>query len=116
MKNWPKIIQGLQTLIGEVGSIWPKSTKLAGYAEDGPYHCEDCEYLKGLKEGNVFKDSSGKGRCIQEVMKADPDTKKDQDGLPIVNILKGCCEFVENFESNTEPEEEFGSQYKYRKP
>lgn len=110
--NWPKIITGLKKLLAEVGPIWPKSTKLAGYSEKGPYHCENCEYLKGLKDGNVFVDESGKGRCIQEVMKADPEVKKDNDGLPIVNIPKGCCEFVEPL---VQIENEFDGAYRYRR-
>ena len=36
--NWPEKINGLRRLIEQVGSLWPApSTKLAGYAEDGPY-------------------------------------------------------------------------------
>jgi hypothetical protein len=98
MPNWSKIIAGLNKLIDEVGNglgFWPKSTPLAGYAEDGPYHCEDCSFLKGKKEGNIFVDSNGKGRCPHPVMLADKKTKKDKDGFAIVNINKGCCEFVD---------------------
>lgn len=94
-KDWAAIIKGLKKLLAEVGPIWPKSTRLAGYAETGPYHCYDCEYLKGKKEGKIFVDAQGKGRCNQEVMMADPEIKKDSAGLAIVNIQTGCCEFVE---------------------
>lgn len=93
--SWLKKISGLKTLIEKVGPLWPKSTKLAGYAESGPYHCANCEYLKGLKDGEVFKDKDGKGRCNQSVMIADPEVRKDELGRPIVDIDKGCCEFVE---------------------
>jgi hypothetical protein len=94
-KSWLKKIAGLKRLLSEVGPLWPKSTRLAGYAEDGPYHCEDCVYLKGKKQGNVFVDSDGKGRCIHSMMIADSEVKKDKNFLPIVNIEHGCCEFVD---------------------
>lgn len=85
-KNWPAIIAGLQKLIGEVGPMWPKSTKLAGFASDGPYHCEDCKYLN--EEGT---------RCNQPVMMADPEVKHDKDGLGIITKPDvQCCEWVEN--------------------
>lgn len=94
--SWLKKIAGLKRLISSVGPLWPSpSTKLAGYAEDGPYHCEDCVYLKGKKQGNVFKDENGMGRCIHAVMIADPEVMKDSKSLPIVNIERGCCEFVD---------------------
>jgi hypothetical protein len=95
MKSWLKKIGLLKKLLAETGPLWPDSTKLAGYAESGPYHCGDCEYLKGKTKGEIFKDENGKGRCNQSVMIADIETLKDKDGLPIVNIEKGCCEFVE---------------------
>jgi len=48
-KNWPKIIRGLKRLVRDNGPVWPEpSTKLAGYAEDGPYRCGNCEYLLGI--------------------------------------------------------------------
>ena len=97
-KDWRAIIKGLRKLLEEVGEIWPKSTKLAGYAESGPYHCGNCEYLKGRKEGNVFRDERGLGRCNQKVMLADREVLSDKDGLKIVNIERGCCEFVEPVE------------------
>jgi len=94
-KSWLRIISKLKKLIKDVGPLWPDSTKLAGYGENGPYHCGDCEYLKGLKEGNVFKDKDERGRCSQSVVIADPEVKKDEKGRPIVNIEIGCCEWVE---------------------
>jgi hypothetical protein len=93
-KQWSKIIGGLKRLIAEFGPIWPKSTKLSGYAESGPYHCEDCEYLKKV-DGQIFRDEWGRGRCSQLVVIADSEVRKDSSGLPIVNIEKGCCEFVD---------------------
>ena len=89
-KSWLKKIGALKRLITEVGPLWPKSTKLAGYAESGPYHCEDCIYLK-----KGFKDESGKGRCNQPVMIVDSEVKHDNKGLAIVDIERGCCEFVQ---------------------
>lgn len=83
-KDWDKIIPALKQLLSEVGPIWPKSTKLAGFASDGPYHCANCEYLKG---GN---------RCNQEVMMADPEVEHDDKGLAIIRDPEHqCCEFVE---------------------
>lgn len=94
--EWAKKISGLKRLIESVGHLWPTpSTKLAGYAEDGPYHCEDCIFLRGYKEGNIFRDENGRGRCGNVVMLADSETKKDKDGFAIVNIERGCCEFVD---------------------
>lgn len=88
MATWPRKIEALKRLISEIGSIWPApSTTLAGYATDGPYHCEDCVYMK--------RHSDGFGRCNQPVMMADRQVKHDADGTAIVNIEKGCCEFVE---------------------
>jgi hypothetical protein len=95
VKNWNNIIVGLHQLIMRVGPLWPKSTTLAGYAEGGPYHCKNCEYLKGLKEGAPVTDAQGRGRCNQPVMMADPEVRKDKSGLAIVNIQIGCCEFVQ---------------------
>ena len=94
-KNWPKIIRALKRLIRDNGPIWPSpSTELSGYATDGPYHCGDCEYLK-KDDGKIFRDVDGLGRCKQIVVIADSEVKKDDQGRPIVNIEKGCCEFVE---------------------
>jgi hypothetical protein len=101
-KGWLKKIAGLKRLLSEVGPLWPRSTKLAGYAEDGPYHCEDCIYLKRDKEGKAFSDDNGKGRCVHSVMIADSEVKKDKSFLPIVNIEKGCCEFVDQTKGKEE--------------
>ena len=84
-KDWPSIITGLKELIVKVGPIWPKSTKLAGFASDGPYHCANCEYL-----------NKDRNRCKQEVMMADPEVKHDETGLAIItDPERQCCEFVE---------------------
>lgn len=83
--DWPQIIAGLRKLLDSVGPIWPKSTKLAGFAKNGPYHCANCEYLN--KDGN---------RCNQEVMMADPEVEHDEKGLAIIDDAEHqCCEFVE---------------------
>lgn len=94
--DWPKIIKGLRRLIADVGDVWPKSTKLAGFASRGPYYCGMCEYLKRDPLGKPILDSKGFGRCNQEVMKADPEVQKDFKGIPIIhNLASQCCEFVE---------------------
>jgi hypothetical protein len=95
--GWLKKISRLKRLIADVGPLWPEpSTKLAGYATDGPYHCEDCIFLKGRKEGedNIFRDKNGLGRCSHPVMIADDEVEKDEKSIPIVDIEKGCCEWV----------------------
>lgn len=106
-KDWRKIISALRKLLAEVGELWPDSTKLSGYAEKGPYRCGDCEYLKGRVEGNVFRDEDGKGRCNQKVVLADREVLKAQDGLAIVNIERGCCEFVHPPDETTRPRQQF---------
>lgn len=95
--GWLKKISLLKKLLAETGPLWPKSTKLAGFSSDGPYSCANCEYLKGMKQGKVFKDEKGH-RCIQEVMIADSEVKKDSKGLPIIDDAEHqCCEFVEPY-------------------
>lgn len=89
-KSWLKKIGALKRLIRDIGPLWPKSTKLAGYGESGPYHCEDCVYLK-----SNFTDEDGNGRCNHPMVIADSEVKHDSKGLGIVNIERGCCEFVE---------------------
>jgi hypothetical protein len=68
----------------------------AEYAETGPYHCQDCVYLKGRTAGDIFRDGSGRGRCNQVVMVNAPQYAHDPDGLAIVNIERGCCRYVDN--------------------
>lgn len=81
--EWRSKISALREMLKSVGSMWPESTKLAGYGEKGPYHCGDCKYLKD------------RIKCAHPVVMADGQVKKDKDGMPIVNPAKGCCEFVE---------------------
>lgn len=95
-QDWPKIITGLKRLILEVGELWPKSTKLSGFASDGPYFCGMCEYLKRDEMGKPILDAAGFARCNQEVVKADPQLQKDHNGLVIIQApAVQCCEFVE---------------------
>lgn len=71
----------------------------AEYAETGPYHCEDCKYLKGRAAGHIVRYADGTGRCNQEVMVKSPEYAHDDSrlgGLAIVNIERGCCRFVDN--------------------
>ena len=92
-KSWLRIIGRLKKLIADVGPIYPEgSTQLSGYGEDGPYHCEDCSFLKGQKTGNIFKAEDGTGRCNHPVVISDSKVKKDKN-LAIVNIERGCCAF-----------------------
>lgn len=92
--SWFKVVARFKKLIEEFGNIYPEgSTPMAGYGEDGPYHCEDCSFLRGQKAGNIYKDEKGMGRCIHAMMVADKKVKKDEKGIPIVDIERGCCAF-----------------------
>jgi len=94
-RSWLKTIGKLKRFLNDVGQIWA-GTPLSGYEEKGPYHCEDCSFLKGQRAGNIFKDADGKGRCSHSVVLADPKVKMDSEmGLKIVNIEHGCCAFVD---------------------
>lgn len=80
--DWQGKIKALKELVSKF-PMWPKSTRLAGYGESGPYHCGKCKYLEG------------KDRCTHPVVKADPQVSKGKDGLPVINPERGCCEFVD---------------------
>lgn len=85
MANWALIIPELKALLSKVGPIWPKSTKLAGFASDGPYHCANCEYL-----------NKDRNRCNHEAMIEDKEVEHDGKGLAIITDPEHqCCEFVE---------------------
>jgi len=86
-----------------------KGTKLAGYAAAGPYHCQDCKWLRGRVQGKVFRDAVGRGRCMHPIMMADPqveheeppqerdNTREIEQPQPaIVDIAFGCCNWVDN--------------------
>lgn len=105
-KSWLKKIAALKRLISSVGPLWPKSTKLSGYGTSGPYFCGMCEYAKRDKDGQLFKDEQGRGRCNQSVVIADSDVPKDDKLLPIINLEVGCCEFVERYEEEENGNEE----------
>lgn len=79
--DWPKKIHQLRQML-EHGPLWPQSTKLAGYAAKGPYHCGMCRYFNGVEY------------CNHPVVLADEQVKKHQ-GKAVVDGAKGCCEFVE---------------------
>lgn len=101
-ESWLKKIAALKRLIREVGPLWPKSTKLAGFASDGPYFCGMCEYMKRDKDGQIIKDEKGFGRCKQSVMIADPELEKYKFGLPIIQDSdKQCCEWVDRFKKES---------------
>lgn len=87
--------------VKKIGKLWSGSA-FSGYGEDGPYHCGDCEYLVGRKRNDIYRDSNGKGRCLHTIVQLDPKLKKDQKGLAIVNIERGCCEFVDVPEATEE--------------
>lgn len=88
----PTLINKWRLFVEHVGQLWMGS-KLTGYAETGPYHCGDCRHLVGKLEGDVYRDPAGEGRCDHQLVKLDPEVKRDEYGA-IVNIEKGCCDFV----------------------
>ncbi len=92
--GWLKKISLLKRLLDQTGPLWPGSTKLSGYGEQGPYHCGDCVWRK-MKDGETFKDENGKGRCLHSLVIADAQVKKDEKLIPIIDIKHGCCEVVE---------------------
>jgi len=104
-RSWLKVIGALKRLLKETGPIWPGSTTLSGYGEQGPYHCGDCIWRK-KKDAETFKDASGKGRCLHPLVIADPQVKKDDRMLPIIDIKHGCCEVVEYEEGYVEESED----------
>lgn len=64
-------------------------TKIAEYSERGPFHCEDCIYLKTPGPDKEH------GLCKEKHMLKDPEVKTDKkSGLKIVNIELGCCRYV----------------------
>ena len=94
--SWLKKISLLKKLLDETGPLWPDSTRLAGFANDGPYSCSNCKYLKGRTEGSIYLDEKGNGRCNQSVMIMDPEVQHDEKGLAIIPTPeKSCCEFVD---------------------
>lgn len=78
---WGVKIHALKDLLQRVGTLWTGTT-LSGYADQGPYHCGECKYLEGET-------------CKHPAVKADPQVKKNSDGMPVVNAERGCCEFVD---------------------
>jgi hypothetical protein len=58
-------------------------TKLAGYEEHGPYHCEDCMHQTD-------------GLCEHPAVTSDPElaSRRNDDGLVEINLEHGCCEYV----------------------
>lgn len=78
-----------------VKPLWT-GTPISGYAERGPYHCGECKYLKGRTEGLPYRGPEGRGRCTHPIIAIDPRIKVDEQGRKIVNIERGCCEFVDD--------------------
>lgn len=67
-----------------------EGTAASGYEEHGPYHCEDCQYLR--KPGTPDKEH---GLCPEKHVLKDPDVPTHKPtGLKIVNLERGCCYFV----------------------
>jgi len=73
-----------------LGSIYDETgTPASGYAEGGPYHCEDC----------VHKPAMDVPFCIHPRVVGDPELQDrlvSIDGRPAVKICmdRGCCRFV----------------------
>jgi hypothetical protein len=74
----------------QMGSIYDEvGTPDSGYAETGPYHCEDC----------VHKTAPDEPFCIHPKVVGDHDLQDKLvqiDGRPAVkvNLEHGCCRFV----------------------
>lgn len=65
-------------------------TKVAEYSEQGPYHCGDCTWA-------VRKDvpEKGKGLCAEPHVLKDPQIPAARRSkLKIVDLIHGCCRFV----------------------
>jgi hypothetical protein len=85
------LIPGIEAL-GQprLGSIYDEvGTDVAGYAEGGPYHCEDC----------VHKTASDEPFCIHPKVLGDPEMQSRLvmiDNRPTVkiNLEHGCCAYV----------------------
>lgn len=80
------------------GNEAAQGTKLAGYEEHGPYHCEDCLHQDG-------------GLCSHPAIMADPELedRRNEDGFVQINLERGCCEYV-NQPLEDEDEEPEGKQ------
>ena len=103
MDSWLQKISLLKKLLDKTGPLWPDSTKLAGFASDGPYSCSNCTFLKGRTENQIFLDDNGNGRCNQPVMIMDPEVPHDDKGLAIIPTPHtSCCEFVHPPENEDE--------------
>lgn len=76
------------------GLLWT-GTRVSGYGEDGPYHCEDCRYLRGRLAGEVVHADATHGECLHSIVKSDPEVRKCANGNGFVLIETGCCEFVD---------------------
>ena len=64
-------------------------TPEAEYAQEGPYHCEDCAYI-------VKASPQGLGLCNEFHMLRDVKRGKmkgSRQGLAVVNLEHGCCRF-----------------------
>lgn len=62
-----------------------QGTLASGYAEEGPYHCEDC----------IHKPQSDAPFCNHPVVVNDPDRAPYRVGdLVQIDLKKGCCRFV----------------------
>ena len=82
----PRKLRLLKKLVTSVGGLWPEpSTRLAGFASDGPYSCSNCEYLSKTRD-----------RCRHEAMLMDTEVQHDDKGMAIISDPEHqCCEFVE---------------------
>lgn len=87
----PFLISGIERL-GQprLGSIYDETgTPESGYAESGPYHCEDC----------IHKTARDEPFCIHPKVIGDHDLQDrlvQINGRPVVKIdmEHGCCKYV----------------------
>jgi hypothetical protein len=84
-----------------MGSIYDETgTKESGYAEQGPYHCEDC----------IHKTASDEPFCIHPKVIGDPDLQNRLvmiDMRPAIKVCleHGCCTYVRPPEKTGEERE-----------
>jgi len=94
-KATDRLVQAWLLFVRSIPQLWTGS-KVSGYAEGGPYHCGDCKYAKGRKEGMPWRDGQGRGRCGHPVIEQDSAVRVDEQGRKIINLEHGCCEFVDD--------------------
>jgi hypothetical protein len=101
----PFFISGLSVL-GQprLGSIYDETgTPESGYAESGPYHCEDC----------IHKTASDEPFCIHPKVLADPQMQNrvvliDNRPAAKIDMCHGCCRYVNQPLEDSDKDDDHG--------